>query len=182
MPKLSTDAYTVARTVLLESFTVNDAVNQLLLENLNPRVWRAQPPARGTRTIAAIFSHLHNVRRKWLRLTAPHLRLPAELDRAACTQRQASSALAQSAKLCSQMLAEALGPNPRVKQFLRDGWARPWPAGAAMVVYIIAHEAHHRGQICMLTHQLGYPLPPTITSNMWSWEKLWKHSGFTRPR
>lgn len=170
------------RDVLVENFTVSEAINQLLLRQLNPRIWRAQPSARGTRTIAAIFSHVHNVRRKWLRLSAPHLRLPAELDRTRCTQRQARAALAQSAKRCSQMLAEALGPNPQVKQFLRDGWARPWPAGASMVLYMITHEAHHRGQVCMLAHQLGYPLLPSCTSQMWSWERLWKQSGFTRPR
>src|SRR4051812_20789429 len=31
-----------------------------------------------TRTIAAIFVHMHHVRRKWIRLSAPHLPLPAE--------------------------------------------------------------------------------------------------------
>ena len=180
MPQPSTDVQ--MRDVLLESFAVNDAINQLLLRHLNPRAWRAQPGTRGARTIAAIFSHLHNVRRKWLRLSAPHLRLPAELDRTRCTQPQASAALAESAARCSQMLADTLGPEPRIKQFLRDGWARPWPAGASMVVYMVTHEAHHRGQICMLAHQLGYPFPTTVISNMWSWEKLWRQSGFTRPR
>lgn len=180
MPKSPTT--TTMREVLLESFAVNDVINQLLLQHLNPRVWRAQPPSRGSRTIAAIFSHVHNIRRKWLRLSAPHLQLPAELDRRRCTQRQAGVALAQSARRCSQMLADALGPNPRVKQFLRDGWARPWPSGASMVVYMITHEAHHRGQVCTLAHQLGFPLPMKVISDMWSWEKLWKRAGFSPPR
>src|ERR1035437_2109599 len=39
---------------------------------------------------------------------------------------------------------------------------------------MIAHEAHHRGQTCMLTHQLGFPLPNEVTAGMWNWEKLWK--------
>jgi len=43
------------------------------------------------------------------------------------------------------MLTEALDGG-RVRQFRRDGWSRPWPAGAAMVAYMISHEAHHRGQ------------------------------------
>ena len=43
------------------------------------------------------------------------------------------------------MLTEALDGR-RVRQFRRDGWSRPWPAGAAMVAYMISHEAHHRGQ------------------------------------
>jgi uncharacterized damage-inducible protein DinB len=171
------------RDVLVETFVVNDAINQLILEHLDPRAWRTKPPGRNARTIAAIFAHVHNIRRKWVRLSAPHLKLPLELDRAKVTQRQASAALAQSAKLCSEMIAEALGkPDGRVKEFLRDGWARPWPAGAAMVAYMLTHEAHHRGQVCMLAHQLGYPLPMKFVSEMWSWERLWKKSGFPGPR
>jgi uncharacterized damage-inducible protein DinB len=42
---------------------------------------------------------------------------------------------------------------------------------------MISHEAHHRGQVCMLAHQLGFPLPNKVTSEMWNWEKLWKERG-----
>jgi uncharacterized damage-inducible protein DinB len=50
-----------------------------------------------------------------------------------------------------------------------------------MLVYMFAHEAHHRGQVLMLAHQLGFPLPAAY--RIWNWEKLWKQSGFkTRPR
>lgn len=168
------------RDVLLETYAVNEAINQIILNHLDPKAWRAKPPG-SARTIAAIFAHVHNIRRKWLRLSAPHLKLPARLDRARCTPRQASTALAQSAARCSEMLAEALAsPDGRVKQFLRDGWARPWPAGAAMLAYMVSHEAHHRGQVCMLAHQLGFPIKAAY--EMWSWERLWKQCGFTRPR
>jgi uncharacterized damage-inducible protein DinB len=167
---------------LLESWAVNERMNQLVLENLDGRAWRAKAPGRNSRTIAAIFAHMHNIRRKWLRLSAPHLKLPAQLDRARCTQRQARTALAESARLCSQMLAEALRPGGRVKKFVRDGWARPWLPGAAMFAYMITHDAHHRGQACMLAHQLGYPLPGKAGYGLWMWEKLWKECGFKGPR
>jgi uncharacterized damage-inducible protein DinB len=168
---------------LLETYVVNDHINQIILEHLEPRAWRAKPVGRNARTIAAIFTHMHNVRRKWLRLTAPHIKLPAQLDRARCTQKQASKVLAESGLRCSAMLAEALcKPEGRLQQFRRDGWSKPWPAGAAMVAYMLSHEAHHRGQVCMLAHQLGYPLPSKVTSEMWSWERLWKRCGFAQPR
>jgi len=163
---------------LLESYAVNDRINQLILEHLDPRAWRAKPPNRNGRTIAAIFAHMHNVRRKWLRLSAPHLKLPAQLDRTRCTPRQAAVALAESASRCSQMITEALGGTGTTKQFLRDGWAKPWPAGAAMCAYMITHDAHHRGQISMLAHQLGFSLPVKARAGMWNWEKLWKECGF----
>src|ERR1700738_3887825 len=114
---------------LVESYAVNEQMNQIVLEHLDPAAWRAKLPGSKGRTIAAIVAHVHNIRRKWLRLSAPHLKLPAPLDRASCTKKQAQAALVESAARCSEMLADALSrPQSRVGTFRRDGWARPWPA------------------------------------------------------
>jgi len=107
------------------------------------------------------------------------LKVPRQLNRANCTPQQARAGLAESAVRCVEMLAEALGGDGgrgsgRIQRFHRDGWAKPWPVGVEMLAYMISHEAHHRGQVCMLTHQLGFPLPQEVTSGMWNWEKLWK--------
>ena len=153
-------------------FAANDRMNQMLLERLDPRAWRAKP-AGGVRTIAAIFTHMHNMRVKWLRLTAPHLKAPAQLKRTSCTPEQARAGLAASAARCEDMLGEALGGGG-VKAFLRDGWAKPWPVGMEMLVYMVAHEAHHRGQISMLAHQLGFPLAGKVAGAMWNWEGAWR--------
>jgi uncharacterized damage-inducible protein DinB len=164
-------------------FAANDRMNQVLIEHLEPAAWRAKPPANahgagGTRTIAAIFTHMHNVRSKWIRLSAPHLKVPAQLNRAHCTPRQARAGLAESAARCAEMLAEALGDSDsRVEKFRRDGWAPPWPVGLEMLCYMISHEAHHRGQVCMLAHQVGFPLANQVTTGIWNWEKLWKECG-----
>jgi uncharacterized damage-inducible protein DinB len=160
----------------VRTFAANERMNQILIERLDPAAWMAKPPGKG-RTIAAIFTHMHNVRTKWVRLTAAHLKVPAQLDRAHCTQEQARAGLGESAARCEEMLAEALGGEGRVERFLRDGWARPWPVGVEMLCYMLAHEAHHRGQVCMLAHQLGFPLPMAVTSGIWNWEKLWKECG-----
>jgi uncharacterized damage-inducible protein DinB len=170
------------REVLLETWAANERMNQLILERLDPRAWRARLPGRTGRTIAGIFAHVHNIRRKWLRLSAPHLKLPKELDRARLTQGQAKAALAKSAQRCSEMVADALATTPaRGGKFRRDGWAPSWPAGPTMVVYMFAHEAHHRGQVLMLAHQLGFPLREGY--GIWNWEKIWKQCGFrSRPR
>ncbi|MGC1784065.1 MAG: DinB family protein [Acidobacteriaceae bacterium] len=153
-------------------FSANDRLNQILIEHLDPAIWNAKPSG-NVRTIAAIFTHMHNVRSKWVRLTAPHLKVPAQLNRSRCTPQQARVGLAKSAARCAEMLAEALGDGGgRVDKFLRDGWAKPWPVGPEMLCYMLCHEAHHRGQICMLAHQLGFPLPQEVTSRMWNWEAL----------
>jgi uncharacterized damage-inducible protein DinB len=164
----------------VQIFAANDRMNQLLIAHLDPRAWRAKPPGK-TRPIAAIFTHMHNVRTKWIRLTAPHLKVPRQVNRTHCTPQQARAALAESAARCSEMLSEALGEGEgRIEEFHRDGWAKPWPVGVEMLCYMLSHEAHHRGQICMLAHQLGFPLAIKIMSGLWNWEKLWKECGSPR--
>ncbi len=161
----------------VQIFAANERMNQILIEHLDPRAWKANPPGKA-RTIAAIFTHMHNVRVKWVRLTAPHLKTPLQLHRAHCTQRQACAGLAQSAARCADMLAEALSASTgRIQEFRRDGWARPWPVGPEMLCYMLSHEAHHRGQVCMLAHQLGFPLPKEVSPGLWNWEELWRECG-----
>lgn len=169
-------AHTQLGQAAVRTFAANDRINQLLIENLDPAVWRAKPSGKA-RSIAAIFTHMHNVRCKWVRLTAPHLKVPRQLNRSRCTPQQARAGLAESAARCSQMLAEALGGGP-VPKFRRDSWARPWPVGVEMLCYMLAHEAHHRGQVCMLAHQMGFRLPNRVMAGMWNWEKLWKECGW----
>ena len=52
--------------VLVESYTVNERMNQIVLQHLDPAAWRAKLPGSKGRTIAAIVTHVHNIRRKWL--------------------------------------------------------------------------------------------------------------------
>jgi uncharacterized damage-inducible protein DinB len=164
----------------VQIFAANERMNQILIEHLEPRAWKAKPPGKA-RTIAAIFTHVHNVRTKWIRLTAPHLNVPRQLHRAICTPKQARAGLAESAARCGEMLAGALDASGRrIEKFHRDGWAKPWPVGVEMLCYMLSHEAHHRGQVCMLAHQLGFPLPIEVASGLWNWEKLWKECGSPR--
>lgn len=174
------------REVLVETYSVNDSMNQLLLKHMDPRAWRAVlPGVRGTRTIAGMFVHLHNSRLVWLKNSAPHLKCPAPLDPRRCTIKQAAAGHKKSAAQCLRMLTDALSGDERrrVSKFSRGSWAPVWPAGATMFAYMFSHEAHHRGQILMLAHQLGYRLPARAWGGIWQWDKLWKEIGLsTRPR
>ena len=187
MRKPSRAPMTELSVSLLETYAANDAMNQLLLAHLDPEAWRATLPGqRGNgRTIAAIFTHLHNNRLVWLKNSAPHLKCPAPLDPDRCTRKQASSAHKKSATQCLRMLTDALSANPKrkVTKFSRGSWSPTWPAGGTMFAYMFAHEAHHRGQIILLAHQLGYRLPVAAWAGIWWWEKRWKDAGLTtRPR
>ena len=76
----------------VQIFAANDRMNQVLIEHLDPTAWKAKPPTAKppgkARSIAAIFTHMHNVRCKWVRLTAPHLKIATQLNRAHCAPQQ----------------------------------------------------------------------------------------------
>jgi hypothetical protein len=70
LPKVHTQLGRAA----VQIFTANDRMNQILIEHLDPAAWTAKPPGKNNaRPIVAIFTHMHNVRTKGARLTAPHL-------------------------------------------------------------------------------------------------------------
>jgi len=187
MPRQSDSAPSAIIDPLVKTYAINDAMNQLILSCLDRRAWRAKAPGekRGGRTIAAIFAHLHNSRLVWIRHSAPHLKCPAPLDPDRCTMKQAAAAHKKSAEQCLRMLADGLSSDPkrRVTKFSRGAWTPTWPADGTMFAYMFSHEAHHRGQILMLAHQLGYRLPGEAAYGIWHWHKLWKQKGLTtRPR
>jgi uncharacterized damage-inducible protein DinB len=82
------------------------------------------------------------------------------------------------------MMSEALSDEPKrcVTTFFRDSWMPIWPAGGTMFCYMFSHEAHHRGQVLQLAHQLGYQLPDKARGGIWQWDGLWKQQGIAMPK
>ncbi|GLC25416.1 DinB family protein [Roseisolibacter agri] len=145
---------------LLEAFATSDRINHYLLAHLPAEAWAAAPPGGKGRTIAAIVAHMHNVRLMWLK-AAGAAALPAPLDRATVTPAQAADALAESRAALADVLAAALAGDGRVKGFKPDV--------VGFFGYLVAHDAHHRGQIAMLARQVGHPLPQSAMFGMWEW-------------
>ena len=146
---------------LLLAFDTNDRINRYMIENLPAEAWRAEPPGGKGRTIAAIVAHIHNVRVMWLKASAKGSKIPEQLDRSSVTATQAAKALDQSRAALRSVIESALKSDGRVKGF------RPDVSG--FFAYLIAHDAHHRGQVCMLARQVGRPLPQKAMFGMWEW-------------
>jgi len=146
---------------LLNAFNTNNRINQYLFDNIPPAAWKAKPPENKGRTVAAIVAHMHNVRIMWLKTAAKGSEIPGQLDRATVTPGQALRAIEQSRLALSVVISAALDGDGRVKGF------RPDVAG--FLCYLVAHDAHHRGQIAMLARQVGHPLPQKAMFGMWEW-------------
>ena len=151
---------------LVEAFLTNERINQVLLDLLDPKVWRAQPPCATRRNIATTFAHMHNVRCMRLKMSARDEDPPARLDRGEVTPAEAKAALAESAAATVRLIERALTAGGRVPDFRPDV--------VAFVCVSVAHDAHHRGQICHWTAQLGVPLTPEQQLLVWEWDKRWK--------
>jgi len=165
MPKTSTkspaEPYSaLLPQTLLNAFDTNNRINQYLIDNLPPDAWTAKPPDGKGRTIAAIVAHMHNVRVMWLKAVKAD-DIPEQLDRGNVTPAQATRALESSREALNKVIGRALASDGRVKGF------RPDVVG--FLGYLIAHDAHHRGQIAMLARQLGHPLPQKAMFGMWEW-------------
>jgi uncharacterized damage-inducible protein DinB len=151
---------------LVEAYLTNERINQVLLDAIDPKIWRAIPPCSQRRNIATTFAHMHNVRCMRLVMSSRDEICPAKLDRAEVTAAEAKEALAQSAASMVRMIERSLSTGGHVPEFRPDV--------VALVCGAITHDAHHRGQICHWARQLGAPLTPEQSLKMWEWDKRWK--------
>ena len=148
--------------VLLRAYSSSARINQYLVEQLDPAVWRARPDGtEKVRTIAELVAHLHNCGLRYLEHTDPDAAVPAELDRARVTAAQAVRALGAKRKIVLRVVGAAIAEGRRIVGFPHDA--------PSYLLYYMAHDSHHRGQIVMLARQLGHPVSRQTMSGMWQW-------------
>jgi uncharacterized damage-inducible protein DinB len=148
---------------LVHAFETNERIHQYLLEQLDPSIWALEAPVGKGRVIRGVFAHIHNVRRLWLTRRGEDHSAPPKVERESATQDELRLALASSAHAVVKLIRDSLANGGHVADFKPDV--------VGFVAYAIAHEAHHRGQICMLARILGKPLPQNQGYELWNWRK-----------
>ena len=149
---------------LVEAFRQSGLVNEYLVKVLPVTVWRAAPPGGRGRPIAAIVAHMQSVRRTFARMggAAPG---PPSLDRTRSTPLQARRALRHSTEELARLFEAAFRDRrARVKGMPRRA--------VNMLTYLMQHDAHHRGQICMLARDLGHQFASEDIMRIWGWKAL----------
>jgi uncharacterized damage-inducible protein DinB len=149
---------------LLEAFRLSGQVTEYLVTVLPPALWRAAPRSGRGRSLAAIVAHIQSVRRTFARLGGARPG-PPSLDRNRSTQIQARRALRKSTDELARLFETAFAA--------RQARVKGMPRRAVnMMVYLIQHDAHHRGQIFVLAKDLGHQFRPEDVTRTWGWKAL----------
>jgi len=159
---------------LIEAFKHSGEVTEYLARVLPPAIWRLPPPGGRGRTIAAIIAHMQGVRRTFARMGGVRPGPPG-LDKQRVTPSEASRALRQSTSDLAGLFESALASHhARVKGMPRRA--------IDMLTYLMQHDAHHRGQICMLARAFGHEFSGDDTMRLWGWKAVSPHTGRARVR
>ncbi len=146
---------------LVAAFATSNRINVYLVRNLPPEAWRARTPDGKGRNPAAIVAHIHNVRLMWLKAVDRNAVLPAKLEGDDFGQDDALAALDASWLALEAVIRQSLAADGGIKGFKPDV--------ASFVGYLIAHDAHHRGQITMLARLAGHPVSKSANFGIWEW-------------
>lgn len=147
---------------LLETWQINNRINRYLLESISVEALAVKAAGKG-RSIGEQFAHLHKTRLMWLKVAAPEMLGNQIVLEKEDSERTNSLAVALdiSAQAIADVVQMALQSGKNVKGF------KPHPT--AFIGYLIAHEAHHRGQIMLILKMNGYPVDKKIAYGMWEW-------------
>lgn len=160
----------ITSEMLIDAWHTNHRVTAYLIENLPPELWSMSIPGLPRRTVRSLAAHLHNARCMWIKMIgASHgVAVPRSVDHRKVTPKQLSRALERSSEGMIELIRLGVA---------RGGTIPPatWQNFPTDLVhflnYFVAHEAHHRGQLCLLARQLGHRLPTEVTGGLWQWKK-----------
>jgi uncharacterized damage-inducible protein DinB len=168
-----------SRDTILAAWRTNARVTAFLVEHLPAPLWTAAIPGAPQRTIRMIVAHIHNARCMWIRtLGQEHgVSVPPSVNRRTVTRRQLLPALRRSSDGIHSLLSLGSDRGGQLPPSAAYVWRNlPLDVGHVLT-YFVAHEGHHRGQIVLVTRQLGHRLPSTVTNGLWQWSQRAKEAG-----
>jgi uncharacterized damage-inducible protein DinB len=155
---------------LIAAWRTSNRVTMYLIENLPPGLWSRAVPGVPRRTVRMIAAHTHNVRCMWIKmLGARHgVPTPRTVDPRRVRASDLLRALSRSSDGIVRLLRLGVARGGVVP---RAAWQNFPTDLVHFLNYFVAHEAHHRGQLCMVARQLGQRLPTRVTAGLWQWSK-----------
>jgi uncharacterized damage-inducible protein DinB len=155
---------------LIAAWRTNQRVTTYLIENLPRELWSKTVPGAPRRTVRMIAAHMHNCRCSWIKaLGARHgIVVPKTVDGRMVRPAELSRALSHSSEGIVELIRLGTARGDVVPP---AAWQNFQTDLTHFLTYFVAHEAHHRGQLCMVARQLGHQLPPGVRDGLWQWKK-----------
>jgi len=156
---------------VVAAWQTNNRATTYLIEHLPVEIWSRQVPGIPRRTVGMIAAHIHNSRCGWIKsLGARHgVPVPPLVDLRRVRPRELVRALSRSSDGIIRLIELGVAHGGKVP---RATWQNFPTDLEHFLSYFVAHEAHHRGQLCMLAWQLGHRLPREVASGVWQWTKF----------
>lgn len=145
---------------LLSTWKKHTEMNALLLKAIDDQ-YLVNKSASGGRTVGEQFAHMHNVRLMWVgKMLDANSQVDKEIDAKESNKKSyVSDQLVNSDQVIMDLLQKAL----------KEGGSFGEMSAVRFMGYLIAHEAHTRGQIILAMKQSGQELPPQVTYGIWRW-------------
>jgi uncharacterized damage-inducible protein DinB len=155
---------------LIDAWRTNNRVTTYLIENLPAELWSMTIPGSPRRTVRALAAHIHNTRCSWIKMIGGGhgIAVPKTVDARTVRPSELKRALDRSSKSMIALIRLGVARGGAVPP---AAWQNFPTDLIHFLNYFVAHEAHHRGQLCMIARQLGHRLPAEITGGLWQWKK-----------
>jgi uncharacterized damage-inducible protein DinB len=152
-----------AKEQLIEAWRTNNRLNLLLIDLASDEGLQKTLSPKG-RTIYQQLAHVHNTRLGWIEVAAKEIhdqyhQVPQDAPPDKATLRKAF----ESSGHAVENLIELNRNKGRVTGF-RKGLI-------PFVSYLIAHDAHHRGNALLTLKQTGIKVPDQLKWGLWEWNK-----------
>jgi uncharacterized damage-inducible protein DinB len=161
---------------VIAAWRTTNRATTYLIEHLPADVWSSDVPGVPGLTVRKIAAHIHNSRCQWIKqLGARHgVAVPRMVDLRRVRARELVRALSRSSQGMIRLIELGVAHGGRVP---RATWQNFPTDLEHFLSYFVAHEAHHRGQLCLLARQLGRRLPKDVASGLWQWTQRARERG-----